>query len=201
MEAKPTVVWVIEISAQEYRVAELMGVLDEIEEARALSYHRREDMQRFVLGRGLLRELLGRVLSRDALDIQICYGLNGKPKLKTPENIHFNVSYSRNLILIALSECEIGLDVEWINEDFDFREILPDYFSEADTAYILEEDCYSRFFECWTKKEALAKATGLGIAHEKFKTGMPTLPLKSIKLNEAYWLSVAGTDKITLYHY
>ncbi|MCD0489815.1 4'-phosphopantetheinyl transferase superfamily protein [Pedobacter sp. MC2016-14] len=201
MEAKAAVIWIIEISAQERRMMDLLEILDENERARAFSYRRPEDMQRFVLGRAILKELLGRVLNMDAGKVEICYGLNGKPELKTPENIHFNVSHSGNLVLIAFSECEIGVDVEWSDEGFDFKDVLPDYFSKADIGYILEEDSCSRFFECWTKKEALAKASGLGIGQDNFKTGTPELPIKSMKLNDAYWLSVAGTNNITLYHY
>ena len=89
----------------------------------------------------------------------------GKPSL--PEQaLHFNLSHTEGLVAVALSRnIEIGVDVEYQRD-------LPDRDGVARTVFRAEEieemqrspDRVSRFFQLWTTKEAVMKATGLGFS-------------------------------------
>ena len=82
-----------------------------------------------------------------------------KPYFVEYENLKFNISHCENLITIAISDTEIGIDAEMIR-NINFNII--NRFSGEEKAYI-EEDPQKRFFEIWTKKEAFAKYKGDGI--------------------------------------
>ena len=69
---------------------------------------------------------------------------NKKPKLKNDE-IYFNISHSKDIILIAFSDSSVGVDIEQKKER-DFKK-LSDYYN---VQFKNKED----FYELWTKLEA-----------------------------------------------
>lgn len=69
---------------------------------------------------------------------------NKKPKLKNDE-IYFNISHSKDIILIAFSDSSVGVDIEQKKER-DFKK-LSDYYN---VQFKNKED----FYEFWTKLEA-----------------------------------------------
>ncbi len=87
---------------------------------------------------------------------------NGKPYLKN-KSVHFNISHSESLVAVAVSDRDVGVDLEKI------REVNPKltdrYFTENEKKYInvKSPDWQTRFFEVWTKKEAILKMSGLGL--------------------------------------
>lgn len=87
----------------------------------------------------------------------------GKPYIQNHENWHFNISHTDGIIVIAVSDKPVGVDVERIRKA-DLR-IAKRFFTEKEIAYIdeLAEKQDERFFEVWTKKEAYLKYTGDGL--------------------------------------
>ena len=94
---------------------------------------------------------------------------HGKPYLRGEENIHFNISHCNGLVACALSDEQVGLDVEEIQ---DFKESLPkrilsdkeqEYLAgfQADTMQYREQ-----FFRFWTLKESYVKWDGRGFLKE-----------------------------------
>lgn len=90
-------------------------------------------------------------------------GEYGKPYLKKGK-LHFNLSHSGDWVLCALSDCEVGCDVEK-RRPFDSRvlrrfapEEQEDILSRKD-----ENERENRFFRYWTLKESFLKATGQGL--------------------------------------
>lgn len=69
---------------------------------------------------------------------------NKKPKLKNDE-IYFNISHSKDIILIAFNDSSVGVDIEQKKER-DFKK-LSDYYN---VQFKNKED----FYEFWTKLEA-----------------------------------------------
>ena len=148
--------------------AELMPTLrgllvpDELE--RAARYRRTDDQLRFGCTRGLLRVLLARYTNQPPDRIEFVPGVNQKPELTWPVGWHFNVSHSGNWILIAISRVRVGVDLEWMNPDLAFRDLLPSSFSPAEQRYIDAcADARWGFYRLWTRKEALVKATAKGM--------------------------------------
>lgn len=84
---------------------------------------------------------------------------NGKPYFKDIP-LHFSVSHSEKRVILAVSDRNIGADIQFIaprNTDIANR-----YFTEAECAYI--GDDLARFYEIWTKKEAYGKWEGTGLS-------------------------------------
>ncbi len=128
------------------------------------------DRNRYVAGRGILRDLLGRYLSLPPGEVRLFYGGQGKPALDaqnpaTP--IQFNLSHSQAIAIYAFArERQLGVDVEQIRPEFSSEEIATRYFSprELDELQALApEQRVEGFFNCWTRKEAYVKARGGGL--------------------------------------
>lgn len=91
-------------------------------------------------------------------DIEFRIGENGKPYTKGLD-VHFNISHSGDMAVCAVSDKEIGIDIEKI------REINPrtaeKFACETEKEYINSHK--NGFFEIWTLKEAFFKCIGTGL--------------------------------------
>jgi len=149
-----------------------LGLLDQDERARAARFHFAQHRRRFVLSRGFLRVLLGRYLEIEPERVRFAYGPYGKPSLLDEHGasrLRFNASHSHELAVYAfVRDCEIGVDVEYVKEDFETEDIARHFFSayEVETlAGLPEPERAAAFFRCWTRKEAYIKAIGSGLSH------------------------------------
>lgn len=150
----------------------------------------------FILRRGTLRHLLSHVLDRPPLALDVLADGYGKPHL-ADRSLEFNVSSSRDLALFALSNAgPVGVDVEWINPDFEFVRLLADNFTQSELE-ILRGQAQELFFQAWTLKEACAKALGQGLSFplreidvltsNKVRiSGFPVLVTSSLPLPASY---------------
>ena len=140
------------------------------ERHRAAKFHFERDRNRYAAARGLLRLILSTYLRERPESIQLTYSAYGKPflHLRYDDRIEFNVSHSQGLALYAVSCCApVGIDVESIRPDLQWREIAERYFSalEVKTLFQLPEvQQQQAFFNCWTRKEAYIKAEGQGLS-------------------------------------
>lgn len=145
----------------------LRRLLSPDESERAARYRRPADQLRFSATRGLLRALLARYTHQPADRIEFVAGINRKPELKEPTGWRFNVSHSGNWILITIGKPRVGVDLEWANPDFPFRDVMPTSFSSDEQRHINAcPDARSCFYRLWTRKEALVKATGKGMDND-----------------------------------
>ena len=117
-----------------------------------------------------LETIQARIVLRKMLDYfnikmpEIYTTPNGKPYFKD-SNIFFNYSHSKNYIACAISNYEVGIDIEEINRNIS-DEIAEKYLNK-------EKDSLKRI-ETWVKKEAYSKLKGLGFQ----------IKFKNIKLSE-----------------
>jgi 4'-phosphopantetheinyl transferase len=140
------------------------------EKARADRFHFVNDRNRFVVARGLLRELLGRYLHQAPAGLEFSYGRHGKPFLSGKDassQLCFNLSHSSNLVVYAIArERNLGIDVEHMRPESAGEDIARRYFSArevSDLQSLPPEARVEGFFQCWTRKEAYLKATGMGL--------------------------------------
>src|SRR5690606_41324081 len=81
-----------------------------------------------------------------------------------PIPIEFNLSYSYDYILIGIASEAVGVDVEYVNPQFDYDLLLDACFMNAEIQAITGSDkARHQCFKFWTGKEALLKATALGL--------------------------------------
>ena len=87
----------------------------------------------------------------------------GKAYISNYENIYFNLSHSGKTVLCAISDMEVGVDVEYIDPKIDLN-IAKNYFYNSEYENIMNADNKSdEFFKYWVLKESYMKYTGLGM--------------------------------------
>lgn len=157
-------VWRINISSHLALSDDFLQLLSPGEITRANKYYREADRQRSIVSRGALRNILGKYLGLSPAAVQFKATANKKPFVANSDKpIHYNLSHSGDWILLAVSDNEIGADVEFISDTFGYQEILKDNFSREETDLINPNGGPGVFFLLWTRKEALLKATGQGL--------------------------------------
>ena len=118
---------------------------------------------RHEVGRMLLRWKYEEIWQRSMPEIFLRE--DGKPDFDD-ERSFFSLSYSGGWAFCALSDSEVGLDVEKI------RSVSPNAIGgvlsrEEWMQYSVSPNPMERFMQFWTLKEAYCKFTGLGIAKTK----------------------------------
>lgn len=147
----------------------LWSLLTAEEVRRAKRFMFAANRQEFVVGRALVRLILGQHLDISPREVQLCRGPFGKPELdrrRSVAPVYFNVSHSAGLVAAAFSlEGAIGIDVEAaaraISPSVQRRVFTP---RELRSWQLLplgqqREAATAR----WTLKEAYLKARGAGL--------------------------------------
>lgn len=121
----------------------------------------------FVTARGHLRSLLGQYLSLDPRAVPILYADGGKPHLPPEYPLHFNLSHTDGLAVFAFGHSRVGVDVERHRVIPDANALVNRFFSRREcTTFesVVPEMQMKAFFRAWTRKEAVLKAIGRGVA-------------------------------------
>ncbi len=121
-----------------------------------------------------LRLLLGAYLGLPGKSIRINRKQRGKPVLDASVHdsaIHFSMAKSEDRVLIGFStSSHIGVDLEPVRRRARHAMgVARRYFSEAEAdalAALPEADIDEAFLRVWACKEAVVKASGLGIANQ-----------------------------------
>jgi 4'-phosphopantetheinyl transferase len=138
------------------------------ERSRLDAYRSREAAERYVVTRSLVRLVLSDRLGMSARDIRVSRTDTGKPVIA--EGIHFNVSHSGDLILLALSEQrDVGVDVERRRQVERVDALVQRWLTAAEREELDRlardgADASDAFLRIWSLKEARLKALGVGIS-------------------------------------
>jgi 4'-phosphopantetheinyl transferase len=184
----------------------LITLLTPQERHRLHQYRRSEDQERFLLGRGGVRCLLGELLDEDPARLRFGSGPHGKPFLLPPcvgskgsALPRFNVSHSGDLILIAVHpHSQVGVDVEQLRPGLDWLPIARRCFPPGVVASIEALPPQRRalaFLEHWCRLEAGLKARGSGFCRldpaERISSEQRYLHHLPVDVPEGYVGSVA----------
>jgi 4'-phosphopantetheinyl transferase len=152
----------------------LLDVLDEGERARWARFRRAEDRALFLVAHAMLRLRLAAHLGavpaalRFSTVCRYCGKDHGKPQLEGGAAVEFSLSHSGRCAVIALArELPLGVDVEQVRSGRDRAALIPAVLSAAEQRAIEavpEHEQGAAFLRYWTRKEALLKATGHGLA-------------------------------------
>ena len=135
--------------------------------ANANRLRRESDRRRSLWSQYILRRLLSERTRRSARSLVFGRGSYGKPYLVNTQGPHFNLSHAGHMVAIAIAEDDVGVDIECVEHIPLEEEILRTHFAAAELAWYLAHSEAERpcaFYRLWTRKEALAKATGLGLS-------------------------------------
>ncbi len=133
-----------------------------------------DDKKRTVSGEMLVRCAVADMCKVAQEDIVIKENDNGKPYIENVD-IEFNISHSCDVVVCAVSDRKVGIDVEKIRavklsvakrvcSEKELEYIFGRVPVESDFALCDDEEILTRFFTLWTKKEAYAKCTGKGLS-------------------------------------
>ena len=87
---------------------------------------------------------------------------DGKPYISNHENVYFNMSHAGRMVACAISDSEIGIDIEKIDPLIDMK-IAQTFFYNSEYENIKKsESRVDEFFKYWVLKESYMKYTGLG---------------------------------------
>lgn len=151
------------------RLEELAQWLSPDEWERANRFQREPDRQRFIAGRGTLREILGVLLKEQPTSFVFAQGGFGKPQIAAPgaaHSFHFNLAHSDSIAVYATAQHELGVDLERIRAVDEAEQIASRFFSPREERCLRTlpaEQRLEAFFNCWTRKEAYLKAIGSGL--------------------------------------
>ncbi len=124
--------------------------------------------RRFPIERLTLEEmLLSMEKERDRYPFSFTfrYGPSGKPYWEDPDLPYFSLSHSGEYVLLALSETEVGADLQETRSQ-DYRKMAERFFSPGEAGLLQREAPENRaavFFRLWTRKEAFGKCQGSGL--------------------------------------
>jgi len=180
-------VWRIQLDLPDDTVNSFFPLLDGDEQTRAKKYLSGKKTREYVVTRAALRIILAGILQREPRDLKFACGKNGKPYLADPlsfssnNRLEFSVSHSYGLALIAFTFCgQVGVDIEKIRADIDHEKLSRRFFSLQEFKALQQFDekiRMSAFFAAWTRKEAILKATGEGLAAKLKEFDVSTDPV------------------------
>jgi 4'-phosphopantetheinyl transferase len=164
-------IWRASLTQYPATLSELSALLAPDERRRAEKYYRAVDRDRFIVARGVLRKLISIYLPISPGALQFIYNEYGRPSIaddQNDRNLNFNLSHSNDLVLYAFRlERGLGIDIEYIREDFATLEIAEHFFAKDEVAALRSLPVDQRvkgFFNCWSRKESYIKALGMGVS-------------------------------------
>ncbi len=114
----------------------------------------------YLAGRALLRHALADRTGRDASSFTFTVTAAGKPECVGGP--HVSVSHSGSLVLCAVADVPVGVDVE-TRPPRDVAGVSERYFTAAEARWVAAEPA-QRFPMLWVLKEAYLKVLGVGLA-------------------------------------
>jgi 4'-phosphopantetheinyl transferase len=176
-------VWRASLDPPGWRVGRLMCLLSDAERERAGQFHFARDRRRFIVGRGILRIILGRYLATSPVHLDFRYEPAGKPALAAApagSGIEFNLSHSGGLILCAVTcQGKIGVDVERVRALADrLAERILSPREQAVFRALPPEQRQPALFCAWTGKEAYLKGCGQGLSRAMGRIDVSLAPFE-----------------------
>lgn len=161
-------IWSVHIRDHTNKLSIYWELLNEKEKTKATQFKFGKDCNCFVIARGVLRKLLGSYLHLKPEEVEFQSGNYGKPYINHSSKIQFNISHSKNVVLMGfILKDTIGVDVEYTQRKIDVKQIAKQFFSveEYESLLTLDNSCQLQgFYNCWTRKEAFIKALGSGLS-------------------------------------
>ena len=118
-----------------------------------------------LLSQGFAKEKIAELLCIDKKDIVFSITELGKPFCKSHPEIYFSLSHSEDFIALAISDRDVGIDIEKTREAKE--NLIRRVCCENEIKKIFSSENPDKVFtETWTKKEAYLKALGTGIDRE-----------------------------------
>lgn len=159
------------------------SLLDPGERARAARFRFERDREPYVVAHALWRAVLGVCLGVDACEVRLGNTSAGQPYIPGTQ-LATSLSHSGSWVAIAVCAAEtVGVDIERSPSHMTLTELMPSFCTPEEMAEVMPLHPLLResaLLSLWTRKEALLKAFGTGLAEEpsrmKATTTAPVMP-------------------------
>lgn len=177
--------WLVRSEAFQTVVARLAGsVLDGVEKARAAALTEAGDRDTYLAGHVGLRLLLGAYLRVPPADVllqrlpcPLCGQPHGRPAVRG-NPVHFSLSHSGGLCLLAFARVPVGVDIEAVPA-LEVAEEVGGCLHPGEAAELSglrAEDKPAAFARVWARKEAYLKGLGVGLGRSMSLDYVGTAP-------------------------
>lgn len=158
----------VQVNQHRHNLATLETTLSPLERDRARAFKYDLHRERFIVRRGLLRQILATYTGQSAGEIPITYSDSGKPMLgpgDNPSDLRFSLSHRNDTVLYAFAcQRDIGIDLEFLTRDPELPKLAENHFSPQEYQALCQvptDQQSHRFYALWTCKEAYLKARGI----------------------------------------
>ena len=153
----------LEVTPAQLRICE--RYLSSAEHARASRFGDARLRNRYVVGRGSLRTVLGLALGVAPGAVDIVRGPRGRPQLGGTAPLDFNISHTGGVAIVGTvgPDARIGVDIERTDRVINVTGIARKFLSGNERSELAnrdEDSARRRVLALWTCKEAMSKATG-----------------------------------------
>lgn len=159
--------WWVNPEALQARPAAL-ALLSEAERQQHQRYIPPQKRHEYLVTRVLVRTVLGRALGVEPQSLRFEPNAWGRPALRPPAALHFNVSHTQGLVLCLVSaNPNAGVDTELLARAPELLALAPRVFAPQernDLAALPASERAHRAVVLWTLKESYIKARGMGLA-------------------------------------
>lgn len=160
-------IWQFCLDRPSEQLVDLERLLSPVEHERTSRLQQLEFRNRFIASKGLTRKLLHRYLHIQPGEITFTFGPFGKPSLANHDSsLHFNLTHSAGRALLAVARQPVGVDLEIIRTDLDIQAIASSVLTPKELSMLLNapQDRNRIFHSFWVRKEAVMKASGMGMS-------------------------------------
>jgi 4'-phosphopantetheinyl transferase len=163
-------VWHASPEALDGSLANARGLLSPDEHERLERFAFEKDRALFLLGKALLRTVLGRYFDVPAPEWRFVSTALGKPHIDSPaaaRSLEFSLAHTDGLVACAVTwQRAVGIDVEHTGRRLEW-DLVARQFASEEYGQLMRRPRHERreaFFALWTLKEAYAKACGDGLS-------------------------------------
>ncbi len=172
------------------------SLMSEEKQKHTASFKNINDKKRTVAGEMLAKKGIAECFNISPESIIISANETGKPFAQNLK-IEFNISHSENMVVCAINDTPVGIDIEKIRKvdlaiakricNSSELEYLFGFAPTSEDFRVTEDrEIQLRFFELWTAKEAYAKFLGKGLA----SISLPIMPVEKYIIDNEYLISI-----------
>ncbi len=186
------------LELNEEKVAPFWALLEKEQQSYVLSHKDSRDRIRSLIG-----YVLASVSAKKPLPVHFEKGPYGKPFIEGGPK--FSISHSGSYVVCAISNEEVGVDVQRHTE-IDYLPIAERFYQKEEVKAIQEaEHPKLTFFQIWAKKEALLKCSGVGLSRdfekipaltEQVKQGKERFYFLNLPFVMGYSLALCGKNEL-----
>jgi len=166
LQAGEAHVWSVSPDAVFHSVEALSECLSPEDRARARLHAEGMLRSRFIITRSALRDVLARYVAASPATVPMRRESSGKLILDGRQDVHFSLTHSGPVALIAVAGAPVGVDAEHLRQPHRLEKTARRILHE-ETVRVLEalpvEERVRAFIGAWTLREAHVKAVGGGL--------------------------------------